>query len=32
MGEFSLGDAMNQFLKQSRLKGSILALQIEEIW
>ena len=32
MGEFSLGDAMNQFLKQSRLKGSIQALQIEEIW
>lgn len=23
---------MNQFLKQSRLKGSIQALQIEEIW
>ena len=32
MGEYSLGDAMNQFLKQSRLKGSIQALQIEEIW
>ncbi len=32
MGEFSLGDAMNQFLKQSRLNGSIQALQIEEIW
>ena len=23
---------MNQFLKQSRLKGSIQALQIDEIW
>ncbi len=25
-------DALKQFLKQSRLKGSIQALQIEEIW
>lgn len=32
MGEFSLGDAMNQFLKQSRLKASIQALQIEDVW
>lgn len=32
MGEFSLGEALNQFLKQSRLKGSIQAFQIEDIW
>ena len=32
MGEYSLGDAMNQFLRQSRLKGSILALQIDGVW
>jgi len=25
-------DAMKQFLKQSRLKGSIQALQIEDVW
>ena len=25
-------DAIQQFLKQSRLKGSIQALQIEDIW
>ncbi len=32
MGEFSLGEALNQFLKQSRLKGSIQAFQIEDVW
>jgi predicted nucleic acid-binding Zn ribbon protein len=32
MGEYSLGDAMRYFLKKSRLKGSIQALQIEDIW
>lgn len=32
MGEYSLGDALNQFLRQSRLKGSIQALQIEDVW
>src|ERR1700761_4020075 len=32
MGEYSLGDAMRKFLQQSQLKGSIQALQIEEIW
>ena len=32
MGEHSLGDALKKFLNQSRLKGSIQALQIEEIW
>ena len=32
MGEFSMGDALKQFLKTSRLKGSLQALQIEEVW
>ncbi len=32
MGQYSLSQAMQQFLKQSRLKGNIQALQIEEIW
>lgn len=32
MGEYSLGDALRKFLDQSRLKGSIQALQIEEVW
>ncbi len=32
MGEYSMGDALKQFLKQSRLKGSVQALQIEDVW
>lgn len=32
MAELSLQDALKQFLKQSRLKGDLQALQIEEIW
>lgn len=32
MGEFSLGQAMQEFLKGSRLKGGIQALQIEDVW
>jgi hypothetical protein len=32
MGEFSLAEAMQQFLDQSRIKGSIQALQIEDAW
>ncbi len=32
MGEYSMQDALQQFLKRSRLKGSIQALQIEDIW
>lgn len=32
MGEFSMQDAMKNFLNQSRLKGDVQALQIEEIW
>jgi predicted nucleic acid-binding Zn ribbon protein len=32
MGTYSLGDALKLFLKQSRLKGSIQALQINDVW
>ena len=32
MGEFSMKEAMKQFLNQSRLKGDLQALQIEEVW
>jgi len=32
MGEMSIQDAMQQFLKQSRLKSGMQAVQIEEIW
>ncbi len=32
MGTYKIGDAIQQFLKSSRLKGDVQALQIEEIW
>ena len=32
MGQYKIGDAIKQFLNQSHLKGSIQALQIEDIW
>jgi hypothetical protein len=32
MGELSLGEAIQQFLKKSRLKGSVQALQITDVW
>lgn len=32
MAQYNLGEAIRQFLKTSRLKGSINALQIEEVW
>lgn len=32
MGEYSMADAMKQFLNKSRLKGNVLALQITEVW
>ncbi|MBC7849267.1 MAG: DUF721 domain-containing protein [Chitinophagaceae bacterium] len=32
MSEYSLGDAMKQFLNKSRIKGSVQALQIEAAW
>ena len=32
MGEYSLGDALKYFVNHSRIKGSIQALQIEDVW
>jgi hypothetical protein len=32
MGEYSIGEAMQQFLNGSRIKGDIHALQIEDLW
>jgi predicted nucleic acid-binding Zn ribbon protein len=32
MGEFSMGDALKQFLQSSRLKGNMQALQIQDVW
>jgi predicted nucleic acid-binding Zn ribbon protein len=32
MAQYSIGQAIQQYLKQSRLKGNIQALQIEELW
>lgn len=32
MGEFSISEAMRQFLEGSRIKGGIQALQIEDAW
>ena len=32
MGEYSISEAMQEFLKKSRLKGEIQALQIEDLW
>ncbi|MBC7507822.1 MAG: DUF721 domain-containing protein [Ferruginibacter sp.] len=32
MGEFSMQDAIKQFLKQSKLKNGVQALRIEEVW
>ena len=32
MGQYKMGDAIKQFLNQSRIKGDIQALQIEDLW
>lgn len=32
MAQYSLQDALKEFLNGSRLKGDVRALQIEEIW
>lgn len=32
MGEYSISEAMQQFLNGSRIKGGIQALQIEDVW
>jgi hypothetical protein len=32
MGEYSIGDDLQKFLDESRIRGSIQALQIEDVW
>jgi predicted nucleic acid-binding Zn ribbon protein len=32
MGEHSMQDAIQQFLRGSKIRGSIQAMQIEEVW
>lgn len=32
LGEYSMAQAMELFLRKSRLKGNIQALQIEDVW
>jgi hypothetical protein len=32
MGEYSIDDAIEKFLEQSRIRGSIQALQIGDVW
>lgn len=32
MGQYKMGDAIRQFLNQSRIKGDIQAMQVQEIW
>lgn len=32
MGEYSMGDALKHFMRNSRLKGYMQALQIEDVW
>jgi hypothetical protein len=32
MAQYSIGDAIKQYLAQSRIKGDIQALQINEVW
>ncbi|MEJ7611010.1 MAG: DUF721 domain-containing protein [Ferruginibacter sp.] len=32
MAELSIGEALQQFLKKSRLKSGMQAMQIEEVW
>ena len=32
MGEYTLGNALQKFLDESRIKGSIQAFQVEDAW
>ncbi len=32
MGEYSLGEAIKEFLSKSKLKSYVQAVQIEEVW
>lgn len=32
MGEYSMSDALKHFMRNPRIKGSMQALQIEDVW
>jgi hypothetical protein len=32
MGQYKIGDAIKQYLQQSRIKGDIQGMQIEDVW
>lgn len=32
MGEYSIGEALQQFLNKSKLKSGMQAMQIEDVW
>lgn len=32
MGQYSLSEALQQFLEKSRLKGNVQALRIQDVW
>lgn len=32
MGQYKIGDAIKQYLSQSRIKGDIQAMQINDLW
>ena len=32
MGQYSIGEALKQFLNKSKLKGYVQAIQIEDVW
>lgn len=32
MGEYSIGEAIQQFLNKSHIRGSIQALEVENVW
>jgi predicted nucleic acid-binding Zn ribbon protein len=32
MGQYSIGDVLKQYLAQSRIRGDIQALQIDQVW
>jgi predicted nucleic acid-binding Zn ribbon protein len=32
MGQYNMGDAIRQYLNQSRIKGDIQALQVGDVW
>ncbi|MEP7251547.1 MAG: DUF721 domain-containing protein [Ginsengibacter sp.] len=32
MAEFTIGDALKEFLRKSKLKGGVQAMQVEDAW